>query len=140
MMNKVVFSLMVFLTATVLGAWPTVAQRPAARSVRVIQLQATEDGAALDAQGRAATFTNGSVQGLSVQIGAEVRDRTTLAVWVHNGDDWFLAGTITMALGGGQLFLSSAKGVLPEGVDPVSDIQALQVADADGMVLLEGEF
>lgn len=104
---------------------------------RRISLNATAEGAAIGASGTAEVRAQGSRQRFKVSMDADVADGTTFAVYA-NGQ---LAGTITIALGAGELDLTNANGqTLPAGVDPVCNITTVEVKDGTGTLVLSGGF
>jgi hypothetical protein len=101
-----------------------------------IALSITPAGAAIDASGTAEVRSQGAQQRFKVAIDARVADGTTYEVFA-NGQ---LAGTITIALGAGELDLNNNNGaVLPTGVDPVCSVSTVDVLAA-GTVILHGAF
>lgn len=101
-----------------------------------IDLSITPAGAAIDASGTAEVRGEGAKQRFRVAIDARVADGTTFEVFA-NGQ---LAGTITIALGVGELDLNNNNdAVLPIGVDPVCSIATVDVLSA-GTAILEGTF
>jgi|SRR5712664_3478876 len=99
------------------------------------ELAITADGAAIDASGSAEARAQGDQQRFKVSIDARVADGTTFEVFA-NGQ---LAGTITIALGVGELDLNTNDGaVLPAGSNPVCGITTVEVQTAAGAVILQG--
>jgi len=102
-----------------------------------IQLAITAAGAAIDASGQSEARAQGAQQRFRVSIDARVADGTVYEVFVNSQ----LAGTITVALGVGELDLDNKDGAtLPAGVDPVCGITTVAVASPGGEVILEGTF
>ena len=102
-----------------------------------IDLSITAAGAAIDASGTAEVRGEGAQQRFKVSIDARVADGTTFEVFA-NGQ---IAGTITIALGVGELDLNNNNGaVLPAGVDPVCSVATVDVLDAAGTAILQGTF
>jgi len=101
-----------------------------------IGLSITPAGVAIDASGTAEVRSQGAQQRFKVSIDARVADGTTFEVFA-NGQ---VAGTITIALGAGELDLNNNNGaVLPAGVDPVCGVATVDVLSA-GTVILQGTF
>jgi hypothetical protein len=99
------------------------------------QLSITPAGAAIDASGSAEARADGAQQRFKVSIDARVADGTTFEVFA-NGQ---LAGTITVALGRGEVDLNTNDGaVLPAGSNPVCGITTVEVSTASGTVILQG--
>jgi len=99
------------------------------------QLGITAAGAAIDSSGQFEARAQGADQSFRVSIDARVADGTVFEVFVNSQ----LAGTITIALGVGQLDLDNKDGaVLPLGVDPVCGVTTVAVATPGGDVILEG--
>ncbi|GEM_PF-6352627 len=106
-----------------------------------IQLEPTPTGEMINARGRAAISINRhGIQSLRLQMVADVPDGTTYAVLVRRQDKWFLIGTLQIRASFGQFAVYSADEPLPLGVDPVTDIEAIGVADGDRTFILFGEF
>ena len=105
---------------------------------RKITLSPSSAGDQIDASGTAKVRARGTAdQRFGVSIDARVADGTTFAVFA-NGQ---LAGTITIALGAGELDLNNHNGnVLPAGTDPVCSIKSVEVKDGSGTVILSGSF
>lgn len=103
-----------------------------------IALFASAKGAQIGASGTAEVRARGTAdQRFKVSIDAAVADGTTFAVFA-NGQ---LAGTITIALGAGELDLNNRNGnVLPAGTDPVCSIMSVEVRDGSGTTILNGSF
>lgn len=103
-----------------------------------ITLSPSAAGVQIDASGTAEVRARGTAdQRFKVSIDARVADGTTFAVFA-NGQ---LAGTITIALGAGELDLNNHNGsVLPAGTDPVCSIASVEVRDGSGTVILSGSF
>lgn len=107
----------------------------AADCQKKITLQATAAGAAIDASGTAEARARGRQQRFKVSMDAAVPDGTTFMVFA-NGQP---AGTITIALGAGELDLNNNNGnTLPAGVNPVCSIDSVDVIDGTGTAVLQG--
>lgn len=101
------------------------------------RISLTSTHAALDASGKAKVRARRAKQSFNVEAEANAPDGTTYLVFA-NGQP---AGTITLALGEGELELNNNNGkVLPAGVDPVCSITDVQVVDTAGTVVLQGSF
>ena len=101
-----------------------------------IALNVTPAGATIDASGTAEVRGEGAKQRFKVSMDARVADGTTFEVFA-NGQ---LAGTITIALGAGELDLNNNNGaVLPTGDDPVCSVSTVDVLAA-GAAILQGTF
>ena len=99
-------------------------------------LSITPAGAAIDASGTVDVRGEGTRQRFKVSIDARVADGTTFEVFVNSQ----LAGTITIALGAGELDLNNQNGaVLPIGVDPVCSVSSVDVM-ANGAAILQATF
>lgn len=102
-----------------------------------ISLDASAAGVQIGASGTAEARAQGTAQRFKVSIDAAVADGTTFSVFA-NGQ---LAGTITIALGAGELDLNNNNGkVLPAGVNPVCSIKTVEVRDGSGTAILTGSF
>jgi hypothetical protein len=102
-----------------------------------ISLDATSAGAAIDSSGTAEVRAQGAKQRFKVSMDARVADGTTFAVLA----DGLLAGTITIALGDGELELNNNNGkTLPAGVAPVCEIGTVEVKDGGSNLVLNGSF
>lgn len=112
-------------------------QSLAAGCQKKIALNATSAGFAIGASGTAEVRARDAQQRFKVSIDANVADGTTFAVFANGS----LAGTITIALGAGELDLNNNNGnVLPSGVDPVCKISGVEVRDGSGSAILQGSF
>jgi len=103
-----------------------------------LALSPSAAGVQIDASGTAEVRARGTAdQRFKVSIDARVPDGTTIAVFA-NGQ---LAGTITIALGAGELDLNNHNGkVLPAGTDPACSVTSVEVKDGGGTVILSGNF
>lgn len=100
-----------------------------------IALDVTAAGVAIDASGTAEAREAGAQDRFTVGMDARVADGTTFAVLV-NGN---LVGTITIALGAGELALDNKNGnVLPAGFAPFCSVGLVEVQDGTGTVVLQG--
>jgi hypothetical protein len=129
-MRAIVMSLMVAVSLMVLPYYA------AADCGDRTEMSSTADGDLIAASGVSLLSSNndGAQQIFIVQVGATVPDGTQLFVSA-NGQP---AGTLTFAGGIGTLDLSNTNNVLPAGVNPVCSIGHVDVADANGTILLSG--
>ncbi len=100
-----------------------------------IALDVTAAGVAIDAGGTAEAREVGAQDRFRVGMDARVADGTTFEVRV-NGN---LVGTITIALGAGELGLNNNNdNVLPAGFAPFCSVGLVEVQDGTGTVVLQG--
>lgn len=133
-MNRKIVTLILvgFLLVLTVGS-----QTFAADCQKKIALSATSSGFAIDSSGTAEVRSRGSRQVFKVSMDARVNDGVTFLVFANG----LPAGSITINLGAGELGLSNSNGqTLPSGVDPVCKIEALEVRDGSGTVVLQGNF
>ncbi|MBI4637081.1 MAG: hypothetical protein HY727_12095 [Candidatus Rokubacteria bacterium] len=124
------------VVAGLLMAFTAAGQAAAADCREKIDLAPTSAGVATDTSGKAEVRARGSRQRFKVSMDSRVADGTTYLVFANG----LPAGTITIALGDGELELDSKYKGLPEGVDPVCGITTVDITDATGLVVLQGNF
>jgi hypothetical protein len=99
-------------------------------------LIATDDGAAIDASGNAEARQQESRERFKVQVEALVDDGTVFNAFA----DGIFAGSLTAAGGRAELELDTDEFNLPNELRPVCDLSEVEVTDADGVLILLGNF
>ena len=106
-------------------------------------LIATDDGAAIGASGHAEArqqtsviYYGGSREQFKVQVEADVDDGTVFNAFA----DGIFAGTLTTSLGVAEMELDSELCNLPNELRPVCNLSVVEVTDADGVLILFGNF
>ena len=100
------------------------------------QLFATDEGAAIGASGQAEARQQGSRELFKVQVEADVADGTAFNAFA----DGHFAGTLITSLGVAELQLESEAGTLPNELRPVCNLSVVEVTDANGVLILSGNF
>jgi len=103
---------------------------------KTVSLSPTAAGVALDASGRVEVHARGWEQHFEVGMDAAVADGTTFLVFANG----LPAGTITIASGAGNFYVSNNDQVLPIGVDPVCEMSTVEIRDGNSRVLLRAAF
>ncbi len=105
-------------------------------------LAATDEGAAIGASGNAEAreqtsqiYYGGSRERFKVQVEANVADGTMFSAYA----DGHLAGSVTTALGVGELELDTEDFTLPDELRPVCNLSIVEVTDENGILVLFGD-
>ena len=100
------------------------------------ELIATDDGAAIDASGHAEARQQESRERFKVEMEADVANGTVFYAFA----DGQFAGTLTISSRAAELELDSEKGTLPDELRPVCNLSLVEIIDANGVLILFGNF
>jgi hypothetical protein len=104
---------------------------PISKSPDICPLDATPYGQQVKANGVAVKGTRGDLQVFGLNLTAQVPDNAVYVVSLFDGDRYYLAGSITMFLGVGQmkLFYGGNGTEQPNALPPASEIRQVFVSD-----------
>jgi hypothetical protein len=111
-----------------------------------IDLAPTDAGKDIGATGEAKVRIRDSrgLQKFEVALFSQLANGQTFKVYVTNSaspEERFLAGELTVQLGVGEVELTNEDGAtLPQGVEPVTEIQTVVVENSEGEAVLQGSF